>query len=635
MAFENEEDYLDKLLKSITSENNEDSGEDLSSTDSEMQMPETFDNPQTEDRDAAEEMLFPPEESAVTREEFPEQEPAVKDDEEEMNLMAALFDNETAATWENAADEETAGMDAMKPEESDIIPQDFIPEEMTADTLSEEETADVPEDDAEVDEYIRSLLADDDEMLSEKKDDEPMDILQTEDTGRGADENDEEDVNELLGRLDGMFDDIEENEENADTNETEEMQTQEPEKTNDPEPEEFDYSALQVDDELKELLGVESADELADIPADGEGLSDDELAKLAGMDEIYNEFISDNADTENTPELSAAESEITEPQEKNDAETAKTGFFARLASLFHNKKQKEPKSPVRNENQEVLNELFDENGELLDDDKKAKKKGLFSGKSRKKPQEVETALEETAASAEIGNLAEIDALIPTEETAGKKKKEKKPKKEKPEKNKKEKKEKKPKKPKKPKVKKEKPPVNPADLISIKPAVIIIMAVVVAGITGYVYFFVTSFNYNQATDQATYYMVEKKYTSAYRAISGVEMKSEEDIALKEQITTVMYVQHYYDAYERYLKVDLQFEALDSLIRGISAYDMYYNDAVELGITADFENVKANLVNALSHYGITESMARSYGAITDYAQYQYILEGYGGISNDSNN
>ena len=98
---------------------------------------------------------------------------------------------------------------------------------------------------------------------------------------------------------------------------------------------------------------------------------------------------------------------------------------------------------------------------------------------------------------------------------------------------------------------------------------------------------------------------------------------------------MYVQKHYNSYERYVKMGMEFEALDSLIKGIKEYDTYYAYGVELGISADLDNVRMQIVNALQKYGITESMARSYGAITDYVQYVYILESYGGLVNDSNN
>ena len=81
--------------------------------------------------------------------------------------------------------------------------------------------------------------------------------------------------------------------------------------------------------------------------------------------------------------------------------------------------------------------------------------------------------------------------------------------------------------------------------------------------------------------------------------------------------------------------MMFNAIDSLIQGIAEYDEQYEKAVEIGVSTDLDIVRQQIVNALMQYGITENMARSYAQISDYQQYVYIIESYGGISRDSNN
>lgn len=713
MAFENEEDYLDNLLKSITSEDNKDSGEDLSE-DSEMEMPETFVDSQKEeyaDEDVFEK-LFLQEEEEQHSNDVEEQ-----SEDDEMNIMQALLNNEKAAAWENDSSdglvdgeepdptlqefdsvlsedkamenielpivEDTENVelpvveDAEFPEienvELPVVEDTEFPD--TEDTelpeiediefheMENKEIEDMENEDFPMTEY-GDLFAPDDEVFSvpdEERFPEMEDITipeldeelfvgnntenltdDLENIGdftqyQDSQEANLDDENELIGQIDGLFNDAEEElEEEKDTEQFGLMKGEDEALTGSMEvPEQqADYANLEVDDELKELLGVESAEQLADIPQESEGLSEDELVKLAEMETAA----SYEADPEGENNLAHADSfgndvqDVSGPEQTKESGEKKkksaSGLMARLFSIFKKKDSTQSESADENENQKVLDELFDENGELLDDDKKIKKKGLFfrSGKNS----DDDAAVDEE----DLDDIESPEEIARKEEKA-RKKKEKKEKKEKEKQEKKEKKEQKPKKEKKPKVKKEKPPVNPADLIHVKPVAVIIMAVIVAGIVGYVYFFVSSFNYNNAMDRAAYYMADKRYTNAYRAISGIEMKSEEDIALKEQIVTIMYVQHYYDAYERYLKVDLQFEALDSLIQGIKTYDDCYQFAVEQGITADYEVVRAKLVAALEQYGITEAMARTYGAMTNYTQYKYILEGYGGISNDSGN
>lgn len=716
MAFENEEDYLDNLLKSITSEDNGNSGEDLFETDSETQMPETFvDSQEDVDEDVFERLLQQQEEEL--RSDGEEEQSA----EDEASFMEALLGNHENPVWE----EEPLEVPADAEPESEIGEQDdLLPEEtVLEDTIAEDEPFDdeailqmenteFPElDNMEIPQMESAELPEieveefpeldnieipetegtefpmmEDEEFSEPEDEvhltadnEMMPELEdivipeadvesfagdfTEDVqddsaeyiveDGAADEDftqypdSEEDAldsgNELIGQIDGLFNDVEEEleeergaEQFGVTMEEDGALTGGIEEPG----QEVDYSNMEVDDELKELLGVESAEQLADIPSESEGLSENELVKLAAMESAAS-FELDSGSENGVAGVDAIQKDDLNndgqgtPEEEyikksGGVDEKAPGLMAKLLSIFKRKNDNRSDSSEENENQKVLDELFDENGELLDDDKKIKKKGLFFKSGEKKS----NILDSDGENDEEDDIESPEEIARKEEKA-RKKKEKKEKKEKEKQEKKEKKEQKPKKEKKPKVKKEKPPVNPADLIHVKPVAIIIMAVIVAGIVGYVYFFVSSFNYNNAMDRAAYYMADKRYTNAYRAISGIKMKSEEDIALQEQIVTIMYVQHYYDAYERYLKVDLQFEALDSLIRGVKTYDDCYQFAVEQGITADYEIVKAKLVAALEQYGITEAMARTYGAMTNYTQYKYILEGYGGVSNDSGN
>ncbi|MCM1468046.1 MAG: hypothetical protein NC086_07855 [Alistipes sp.] len=783
MAFENEEDYLDNLLKSITSENNEDPDEDILEADTDIQMPETFADPQEEEDGDVFERLLMQQEDEMNFGEGTEEQSA---DDDDVNLMEALFGNDKAEVWEDNAsgDAEEAEpeaenaddflLDDVMPEEGtviepeyeelseqeeveepfsepeqifeeeimpeeeneeypafeeEVVPEEAENEEYTAfeevmpeaeneeypafeeevmpeeneeyqafeeEAMPEEENEEYPAFEEEVmpEEENEEYPAFEEEVMPEENEEYPAfeeEVIPEENEGypafeeevmpeaeneeypafgeetpseaeditvpeansgeedtaledfaqlMGETEEDTDNDNDLIGQLDGLFNDVavEMEEERQEMQEqTEPVQEESADGNDDTEApaQEVDYSNIEVDDELKELLGVESAEQLADIPSEVEGLSEVEAAKLAEMEQAASSEAKSALDGGVGGEsvgLSGGEEASDDLKEQGGTGKKKSGgIIAKILSIFKKKKSDDPENGGENENQKVLNELFDENGELLEDGKKVKKKGLFF-KSKKKADVPEAeAAEDGEGMGDLGDIAVLDEEAPAEKKEKKKKekKEKKPKKEKPEKP------KKPKKEKKPKVKKEKPPVNPADLIHIKPIALIIMFVIIAGVVGYVYYFVTSFNYGNAMDRATYYMVDKRYTNAYRAISGVEMKSEEDIALKEQITTIMYVQHHYDAYERYRKVDLQFEALDALIQGIKTYDECYEYAVEQGVTGDYEIVKAKLVAALGQYGITESMARSYAAITNYSQYQYILEGYGGVSNDSGN
>lgn len=642
MAFQNEEDYLDNLLKSITEKKESVSADALFTTDSNLQVPETFETPVADEKNTEEEDIYQ------------------KMRFDDINPMAEMFSSDKAENWN-----EITVNDVLEQEKKNGQEEPPEPESQTKSEHQEES------EDELIDQYIQKVLTGEKgkeeagQIEQPEQIEQPVEIEQTEQTEEPTQyiditENESEEENHLINMLDDIFTDVE-NEIQQSQQSAEnfvDVQREEQEKS----AEEVDFSNIPVDDELRELLGTDGIEEQAEGTLSS--LSEEELKKLenlqnesdsvengveeaspyseesedesAGITELLNQIAdagidvnSNSLDAEKESEKEQSsnnEQSLAQVPEKKakekDAGAKKNGLLGLLLGIFKKKEKQEQKENV-NENQQVLDELFDENGELLGKEKKIKKKGLFS--KSKKNNEVETPV---AGDGEpIPKMEDISELedIPELEKIEKKKKEKKKKEPKEKKVK----EKKPKKPKQPKIKKEKVPVSPSELIAIKPVAIIIMLVIIVGITGYVYFFIHSFSYEQALDQATYYLVDKKYQLAYEAIAGIEPKNEEDTALKEQITTIMYVQKQYNSYERYLKMKLSFEAIDSLIKGIKEYDAYYGQAEELGVSSDLDNVKELILAALREYGISEAMARSYGAITDYEQYVYILESYGGI------
>ena len=65
---------------------------------------------------------------------------------------------------------------------------------------------------------------------------------------------------------------------------------------------------------------------------------------------------------------------------------------------------------------------------------------------------------------------------------------------------------------------------------------------------------------------------RHYNEAYNEIRGLEIKPE-DMLLKERIMTVMYVNKQLNSYNNYYALDMQPEALDSLLKGLERYDKY--------------------------------------------------------------
>lgn len=561
--------------------------------------------------------------------------------------------------------------DTQQEDASDVLQkmfeeQSLVPEEVYQDDVEEQSAITEEEQPVMAEEVYQDVVEEQPEINEEAQTEqtEYIDITN----------NESDDVNDLLGMIDGIISDVEqETELEAQNQAVNEQQSDDSSMES-----QISFSDVKVDDELKELLGDDSE---TDITADSVAmqLSDEELQKLAeieaqaseqaqedasAIDEQFDEEDSDikelmsevaaagidvdGEENEDVPldldsqiqsldgsdissflapdgseELEGLESSgsssdsegESDNNAKNAGKPAKGGLLAKILSLF--KKNKGEAETDGNENQQVLDELFDENGELKAKDKKAKKKGLF-GKKAKSSDAVETPIDDD----------DLEDIPEVKEKKKKEKKKKEPKEKKPKKPKKPKKEKKPK-VKKPKVKKEKPPVNPNELIHVKPVAILIIILVVAIIAGGAYLLVNNFIYEQAYDNATSYMLDKRYNYAYDEIAGVTPKNEEDEVFCNQVQVVMYLQKELNSFDNYFKMGLHFDAIDSLIHGLTTYDEYYSKAEELGVLVDFENVKAIIISTLEEkYGITEAMARSYAAITDYGQYVYILESYGG-------
>lgn len=739
MSYQNEEDYLDSLLNSIVN-NQKDSGNDLYNTDSDLEVPETFlhsgeevseTSTQVTDDSIYDKMLFnvetsfeedlsmkeiPAEEAPVEVsyvdevpvpevpvedtpvevahiDEVPVPEVPVEDTQVEVPNMdevpvpeVPVEDTQVEIPHMDEVPVEEVQAEDIPEDDMDINPMAELLESEPAEgwknsTVGDlidnayEETDEAADEDKLIDEYINKVLSDEsDDSDVEEKEEETENIEYIDVTNEPTEYD-----NELISALDDIISNISNDE---DIEDEENSIEQEDMVDGDGFAHEqdlgVDYSNLDVDNELKDLLGVETSQQIADIKMDTDSLSEEELRKIEQMsidssddneNQVEELLTDDNNDLSEGSDiadlLSAlddagidskvedldADEDVSDANENNygkdsgspkDKEQAikdesvkekkKEGFLAKLFGGFKKKSTQDgtDESKEVNENEKLLNEMFDENGELIGEDKagkKKEKKGLFSLfiKKEKEPEEGPKALDPVDELDLIPDISEIEEK-PSKKKGKEDKKEKEPK---------EKKEKK-KKEKKVKTQKVKEPVDPSQLISIKPVAIIIMLVLMVGIVGYIYIFTTTFTYRQSIDQATYYMVDKEYTKAFDAISGLNLKNEEDEALYNQIKTIMQVQKQYNSYERYNRMGMHFEALDALIMGLGKYDENYVLAGELSVSADLDNAKVLIVNALQdQYGITEAMARTYMAITDYEQYVYIINSYKGAADDSNN
>lgn len=165
----------------------------------------------------------------------------------------------------------------------------------------------------------------------------------------------------------------------------------------------------------------------------------------------------------------------------------------------------------------------------------------------------------------------------------------------------------------------------------KPMVIFIFSVFLGGV-GFFYLSTVDFNYKLAIKQAADYFASQKYHKAYDEIKGVEVK-EKDKELKERIYTVMYVERLYESYENNLQMGRQKKALDSLLRGVTKYYEYYDEAKELDIVSDLDYSFSQIKDALqNNYGITIEEALSINDLDDYEYLKTIEEYTEGMTED---
>ena len=157
----------------------------------------------------------------------------------------------------------------------------------------------------------------------------------------------------------------------------------------------------------------------------------------------------------------------------------------------------------------------------------------------------------------------------------------------------------------------------------KPVVIFIFSVLIGGV-GFLYLSSVDFNYKLAIENAANYFANQKYHKAYDEIKGVEVK-EKDQQLKDRIYTVMYVERLYESYENNIELGRNKKALDSLLRGVSKYYEYYDDAVELDIVSDIDYSFAQIQNALEiNYGISLNRALEINELDDYEYMKTVSE-----------
>jgi hypothetical protein len=289
-----------------------------------------------------------------------------------------------------------------------------------------------------------------------------------------------------------------------------------------------------------------------------------------------------------------------------------------------------PAAKGKDENELLIEEVF--HGKDTLDDSAAPKKGLFAkikyrmqqfkakqakeGEAEEQQEEIERQEKQQQVAAKKTKAAEKKQKAAEKKTAkkeaAKKAKAKKPKKEK--------------KPKKPKVKQ---PPKPGDIIRFKPKSIIVFVMLIVGIVVLVQMFGYTINYSGNINLAKDYYANQEYDKAYNSLDGIKL-SGDDETLYKQAKVVMYVQRQYESYENYEKMNMHTEALNALVKGVDRYQTYRSEAKELGVEDKMTEVYNLIIKAFKdNFKMSETEAISLVELSklDFTSYYYKIEAYG--------
>ena len=119
---------------------------------------------------------------------------------------------------------------------------------------------------------------------------------------------------------------------------------------------------------------------------------------------------------------------------------------------------------------------------------------------------------------------------------------------------------------------------------------------VSGVIVLLLVLIKAVNYDYSSNNAKNYFAKGDYFTAYKELDGLSL-NETDKTIYEQAKTVLYVQSQYRAYNSYLEMDNKTDALNSLIKGVIAYDKYIDDAKNINVYEKIKNYdkKGTIIN----------------------------------------
>ena len=185
----------------------------------------------------------------------------------------------------------------------------------------------------------------------------------------------------------------------------------------------------------------------------------------------------------------------------------------------------------------------------------------------------------------------------------------------------------------PKPKKEKQPKvkDPSSQEKIKVGkfggFIIVLLVIVFLFGGF--YGVRFINYQLTINSSHKYFEMGNYDLAYDKLSGIDIMKK-DSEFYNGVRTVMIVYQGYTSYNNYVEIDREAEALDALINAVGRKQQVESDAILYDVTKEVNIAYEQILNILEFYGIDERVALDLYKMTDYGAYYEILHSYEGVA-----
>lgn len=117
---------------------------------------------------------------------------------------------------------------------------------------------------------------------------------------------------------------------------------------------------------------------------------------------------------------------------------------------------------------------------------------------------------------------------------------------------------------------------------------------------------------------------EKYIDAYQTISSVSIKEDEQ-ALYDKIVLCSKLERQIQSYQTNISMDKKLEALHALLQGLDLYNKKQDEVKALKIQKEFLQMKTQIITYLAQdYSLDEAQANEINAITDEAEYTHRLQ-----------